>query len=66
MAGTTKPPDKTVVGPVSEYLNAFGAIHLIVTVAGFALPGVFEYLIALNIADDVAHLVLAVAPIGLD
>ena len=36
------------MGPVSEYLKDFGAIHLIVTVAGFALPGVFEKLIGLD------------------
>jgi len=47
-----------------DYLKAFGAIYLIVTVAGFALPSVFENLIALNMADNVLHLVLAVALIG--
>jgi len=47
-----------------EYLKAFGAIYLVVTVAGFALPSVFENLIALNMADNVLHLVLAVALIG--
>jgi hypothetical protein len=47
-----------------DYLKAFGAIYLVVTVAGFALPSVFENLIALNMADNVLHLVLAVALIG--
>jgi len=47
-----------------DYLKGFGAIYLVVTVAGFALPGVFENLIALNMADNVLHLVLAVALLG--
>ncbi len=47
-----------------EYLKGFGAIYLVVTVAGFALPGVFESLIGLNTADNVLHLVLAVALLG--
>jgi len=47
-----------------EYLKGFGAIYLVVTVAGFALMGVFEGLIGLNMADNVLHLVLAVALLG--
>lgn len=47
-----------------EYLKGFGAIYLVVTVAGFALMGVFESLIGLNMADNVLHLVLAVALLG--
>lgn len=47
-----------------DYLKGFGAIYLVVTVAGFALMGVFESLIGLNMADNVLHLVLAVALLG--
>ncbi|WP_254840801.1 DUF4383 domain-containing protein [Natronomonas marina] len=47
-----------------DYLKAFGAIYLVVTVAGFALMGVFAELIGLNMADNVLHLVLAVALLG--
>ena len=46
------------------YLKLFGAVYLVVTVAGFALMGVFENLIALNTADNGLHLVLAVALLG--
>ena len=42
------------------YLELFG----VVTVAGFALTGLFEILIGLDTADDVLHLVLAVALLG--
>ena len=42
------------------YLELFG----VVTVAGFALTGLFESPIGLNTADDMLHLVLAVALLG--
>ena len=41
-----------------------GQVHLVVTVAGFALTGLFESLINLNMADNVFHLVLAIALLG--
>ena len=46
------------------YLKLFGAVYLVVTVAGFMLMGLFESLINLNAADNVLHLVLAVALLG--
>ena len=39
------------------YLKLFG----VVTIAGFALMGLFESLIALDVADNGLHLVLALA-----
>ena len=47
-----------------EYLKGFGVVYLVVLVAGFALPGVFQSLISLNTADNVLHLVLAVGLLG--
>lgn len=47
-----------------EYLKGFGAVYLVVTIAGFAAPGLLGDLIALNMADNVLHLVLAIALLG--
>lgn len=47
-----------------EYLKGFGAVYLLVTIAGFAVPGLLGDLIGLNMADNVLHLVLAIALLG--
>lgn len=47
-----------------EYLKGFGAIYLVVTIAGFAAPGLLADLIGLNMADNILHLVLAIALLG--
>lgn len=43
------------------YNKALGIVYLLVTVLGFAFFGLFADLIALNVADNILHLVLAVA-----
>lgn len=46
------------------YLKGFGAVYLLVTVAGFVVPGLLGDLIHLNAADNGLHLVLSVALLG--
>lgn len=46
------------------YLKGFGAVYLLVTVAGFVVPGLLGDLIHLNAADNALHLVLSVALLG--
>ncbi|MFQ3318341.1 MAG: hypothetical protein ACI8UR_000850 [Natronomonas sp.] len=47
-----------------EYLKGFGAVYLVVTIAGFLASGLLGDLIGLNMADNVLHLVLAIALLG--
>jgi hypothetical protein len=48
----------------SEYNKALGVVYLLVTVLGFVLFDLFADLIALNTADNVLHLALAVVFLG--
>jgi hypothetical protein len=48
----------------SEYNKALGVVYILVTVLGFALFDRFAELIALNTADNVLHLALAVVFLG--
>jgi hypothetical protein len=47
-----------------DYNRALGVTYLLVTVLGFALTGLMADLLAINFADNVLHLVLAVAFLG--
>lgn len=44
-----------------EYNKALGVTYLLVTILGFALGSLMTDLLAINFADNVLHLVLAVA-----
>jgi hypothetical protein len=46
------------------YNKVLGVTYLLVTVLGFALTGLMADLLAINFADNVLHLVLAVAFLG--
>lgn len=46
------------------FLKTFGAIYLVVTAAGFLFPGLLGDLIALNMADNLLHLAVAVIFLG--
>ncbi|MDZ7701056.1 MAG: DUF4383 domain-containing protein [Halobacteriales archaeon] len=45
----------------AKYNKALGVVYLLVTILGFAFFGVFADLIALNVADNILHLLLAAA-----
>lgn len=47
-----------------EFLKTFGAVYLLVTIAGFLFPGLLGDLIALNMADNLLHLGVAVIFLG--
>ena len=47
-----------------EYLLGFGAVYLVVLVAGFVVPDLMNDLIALDMADNVLHLVLTAGLLG--
>lgn len=47
-----------------SYLQGFGLVYLFVTIAGFAFIGLFADLIALNWADNLLHLAVAVVFLG--
>jgi hypothetical protein len=46
------------------YTYTLGAVHFLVTVLGVVAFGILSDLIALNVADNVLHLLLAVALLG--
>lgn len=46
------------------FLKSFGAVYLVVTLAGFALAGLLGDLIALNMADNFLHLAISVVFLG--
>jgi hypothetical protein len=51
-------------GYAREYLLGFGAIYLVVLVAGFVLPDLMGDLIAIDMAMNVLHLALAAGLLG--